>query len=249
MWNKAWVWLFFILCSLQSGQPLAAQELLVLTEDLAPLNYQKQGQLTGYGTELLQAMLAQSKISAEFKVQPWTRSYQQALTQPNSLIYSIARTREREELFEWIGPISPRRICLIKLKSRTDIHLKELSELSRYKLGLVREMASSKLLMSKNLVADSAYDFAPSGESNIRKLMAGRVDLIVGSDWVTFYEARKLTGKKHNFEVVWVLDESSPYYFALNKESDAQLIKRLRNAFEKLKAEGQVEKLRAKYAE
>lgn len=240
-------WLSVLTLSSLCSSPLFASQLTAYTENLAPLNYEHQGKLTGFSSELLQAMLAQAKLSAKFVVQPWARSYQQVLQEPDSLIYTIARTREREALFEWIGPISPRRICLLKLRSRTDIKLRDLSTLSNYKLGLVREMASSQLLIDKHLVPDTAYDFAPTSESNVKKLLAGRVDLIVGSDWVTYYEARRLSGKSKSLVLAWVLDESSPYYFALNKQSDPQTLKALRQAFEKLKADGSVERLRKKY--
>ncbi len=239
---------YFLLCMVLS--PVLSQaQLKAFTENLAPLNYHHQGKLTGFSTELLQAMLKHADLHAEFVLQPWARSYQQVLQQPDSLIFSIARTPERIPLFEWIGPISPRRICLLKLSSRRDIQLANLTELKHYRLGLVREMASSKLMIAKNLVPDTAYDFAPTSESNIRKLMAGRVDLIVGSDWVTFYEAKRISAQADSVEVAWVLDDQSPYYFALNKQTNPLLLKKLRVAFEHLKANGSVERLRKRYLE
>ena len=44
--------------------------------------------------------------------------------QGNTLICSLARTPEREGLFEWVGPISERRILLYRHRDRIDINLK-----------------------------------------------------------------------------------------------------------------------------
>jgi polar amino acid transport system substrate-binding protein len=61
----------------------------------------------------------------------------------------MTRTPERDAQFEWIGVLSNRQIYLYKLKSRTDIQIKTLSDAGAYKTGLVREMASAKEFMRK----------------------------------------------------------------------------------------------------
>ncbi|MFZ6861968.1 substrate-binding periplasmic protein [Undibacterium sp. Ji67W] len=224
-----------------------ASELTIVTEELPPLNYESQGVVTGYSTELLEAVLWEAKIKSTVNILPWARAYQMATTQPNTLIFSTARTPDREDFFEWIGPISSRQIYLFKLKSRTDIDVKTVTDSFQYKIGLIREMASGKTFLKNNNVPDSTIDYAPTAESNLKKLLVGRIDLIISLDWSAAYQMKKEKRDPSELEPVLVLDDKTSYYFALNKQSDPVLVQKIRKAFEKVKKSGLMDRLRNKY--
>lgn len=227
--------------------PLQGAGLSAVTESLPPLNYESGGVVTGYATELLQAVLQTAGLKAPVALLPWARAYQGALTQANTLIYSITRTPEREALFEWIGPISPRQIFLYKLRARKDVQIRSLADAGTYRIGLVREMASSKEFVRSSGVPAGQLDYAPTAESNTRKLLMGRVDLIVAQDWGTAFQLRALGRAPDELEAVLLLDDAHSYYFALNKQSDPALIAQLRQALEKVQQSGQMEYLKNKY--
>lgn len=71
----------------------AADNVLIVTEELPPYNFTDQGTLTGLSTEVVQAVLHQLDLNARFQVMPWARAYELAQSAPNVLIYSITRTR------------------------------------------------------------------------------------------------------------------------------------------------------------
>ena len=229
-----------------SGQAWAT-DLTVVTENLPPLNYELNGAATGYATELLEAVLQTANIKTSVSVLPWARAYQMTLTQPNTLLFSTTRTQEREDLFEWIGPISSRQIYLYKLKSRTDIQVKTIADCSRYKIGLVREMASAKEFLKNSAIREENVDYAPTAESNTKKLLLGRTDLIVSQDWGAAFEMKILNRHPNELEAVLLLDAKNSYYFAMNKQSDPALIQKIRNAFEKVQQSGLPERLKNKY--
>jgi polar amino acid transport system substrate-binding protein len=227
--------------------PLAATELTAVTESLPPLNYEENGMVTGYATELLQATVQTAKIKTRIDLLPWARAYQTVLAQPNTLIYSITRNPERESLFEWIGPISPRQIFLYKLRERKDVSVKTLADASNYQIGLVREMAASKDFVKLSGIAENKVDYAPTVESNMKKLFLRRVDLIVSQDWSAAFLAKSLNRKPEELEPVLLLNGTHSYYFAFNKQSDPALVAKLRAAFDTVQKSGQMEKLQNKY--
>jgi polar amino acid transport system substrate-binding protein len=214
---------------------------------LAPLNYEEQGVVTGYSTELLQAVLQTAGLSAPISMMPWARAYQTAQTQPNTIIYSIVRTAERESLFDWIGPISKRQIFLFKLRARKDVEVNTLADARNYRIGAVREMAATQQLIKQGFKPDENLDLAPTDESNVKKLFLNRVDLIAALDWSAYFLAKQNGHSATELEPVMLLDNSHAYYFALNKQSDATLTDKLNQAFEKVRASGQMDKLRSKY--
>ena len=224
-----------------------AAELTAVTEMLPPLNYEEQGVVTGYSTELLQAMLQAAGLSAPVSMLPWARAYHTALTQPNTLIYSIVRTDEREPLFNWIGPISRRQIFLFKLRARKDIEVSTLADARNYRIGAVREMAATQQLLRQGFQLDENLDLAPTDESNVKKLFLHRVDLIITLDWSAYFLAKQIGHSAAELEPVLLLDNSHAYYFALSKQSDATLTDRLNQAFDKVRASGQLDNLRSKY--
>lgn len=236
-----------VAAALLTSLPLAATELTAVTESLPPLNYEENGIVTGYATELLQATVQTAKIKTRIDLLPWARAYQSVLAQPNTLIYSITRNPERESLFEWIGPISPRQIFLYKLRERKDVSVKTLADATNYQIGLVREMAASKDFVKLSGIAENKVDYAPTVESNMKKLFLRRVDLIVSQDWSAAFLAKSLNRKPEELEPVLLLNATHSYYFALNKQSDPALVAKLRAAFDTVQKSGQMEKLQNKY--
>ena len=238
--------MIFCAFALAAGSAFST-ELTIVTEELPPLNYASHGVATGYSTEVLEAVLREANIKSTVNILPWARAYYLATTQPNTLIFSTTRTAERENFFEWIGPISSRQIYLYKLKSRKDIEVKTVADSVQYKIGLIREMASGNAFLKNNTVPDNVIDYAPTAESNVKKLLIGRVDLIISQDWSAAYQMKKENRDPNELEQVLLLEDKSSYYFALNKQSDPLLVQKIRKAFDKVKQSGLMDKLRNKY--
>lgn len=238
--------LLFCGCSLLPAH-VCANQLSVVTESLPPLSYEERGAVTGYSTEIIQAVLQEARLTAPIELMPWARAYQRALQQPNTLIYSITRTPERDAQFEWIGVLSNRQIYLYKLKSRTDIQIKTLTDAGNYKTGLVREMASAKEFMRKGQFPDNVVDYAPTDESNMKKFLMGRVDLAIFQNWSAAFLMKSQNRTMEELEPLLLLDGSSNYYLAMSKNSDPALVKKIRKAFEKVQQSGLFDKLRLKY--
>ncbi|MBI3286094.1 MAG: transporter substrate-binding domain-containing protein [Burkholderiales bacterium] len=235
-----------LLCTVLTARA-DAPVLEAVTQDYPPMSYIEGDRVTGFSTDILHAMAAQAGLHTHIAVLPWARAYQTALSQPDTLIYTITRIPERENLFEWIGPITPRRIFLFKLRERKDIQIKSAADVYHYKVGLVREMATSKIALQKKILDENKIDFAPTPESNLKKLFLGRVDLIVTLDWNAYYQARQLGYSADQIEPALLIDDTIDYYFALSKHSDPALLQKLRAAWEHVKASGQVETLRTRY--
>jgi len=51
---------------------------------------------------------------------------------PDTMLFSVVRTEEREPLFHWIGVVCDVRSYLYKLKSRDDITAEKLSDLKKF---------------------------------------------------------------------------------------------------------------------
>ncbi len=126
----------------------AQDEITIVTEEWAPFNYQENGKVVGFSTELLKEILARLKINAPIKLYPWARSYHLALNNKNTLLYTVARTDERQNLFKWIGPIAPRKMYLFKMKNRNDIVIKSLTDAQSLVVGSVRDDAFTQFLLN-----------------------------------------------------------------------------------------------------
>ena len=63
------------------------------------------------------------------------------------MIYTIYRSEKREDLFKWIGPITPpTRIYLVKLKSRKLPPINSVEDIKKYKVGVLLDDQSHQFL-------------------------------------------------------------------------------------------------------
>lgn len=216
-----------LLVCLQVIPALARPNWNIMTEELPPYNFFRDGQVSGICTDILLQIMKKNGVTIERKdirLLPWPRAYRMVQDVPGAVLFSTARTAEREQLFKWVGPITDLSIGLMALKERS-IQLKSLDEAGKYTIGTVRDGAPEQLLL-KGGVAESHLDRIASPEANIKKLQAGRIDLFAFSVPSTLFLMLKLGINPDKYESVYTLKQADLYY-AFHKETDDALIQAL----------------------
>lgn len=253
MWQLNWFflttrnnlirWVGLVAALVMSTHAVAAPALELVTEEFAPYSYADHGKVSGYTTELLEAALAHAKIDYSVHIYPWARAFQMARTQPNVLIYSIVRTPQRETQFQWIAPIAPRSVYLYKLKSRHDIRVRSVEDLRHYRIGANRGDVVEEQLHALGLNAD----LAALDEFNLRKLIVGRLDLMVASELTLKDLCARIQVRCDKLERTMPMPGMGDYYVAASLGTPAATVQALRAELDKLKNLGQMQRLADKY--
>ncbi len=211
-------------------------ELTFITENYAPFNYEKDGEVRGTSVDLLLKMFKQAGTDRglnDIEVMNWARGYKLAQSTPNTVLFSTTRTEIREDLFKWVGPISPTRIAIIGRKDR-DFEITSDQDLNKYRIGAVRDDIGELLLLDQGVPRESIYR-TNSSKTTAKMLMAGRIDLWAYEDRVAFHNLREQGDDPDDYEVLAVLEESY-LYFAVQKETSDELVDRLQSALDKVRA-------------
>ena len=243
----------FVLIPLLFAAPSPAQTLRVLTEQWAPYNDLVDDQATGLSVEMVEALLKEARISANIEFLPWNRAYRIALETPNVLLFTIARTVNREANFNWLFKVAPREIWLYRLAERNDIDVKILDDARQYWVGtgakndaITQELISAGFSTKLDMV-HGAY----TEPQNVQKLFFKRVDLIVGTPLGLAYSCRRAGLDFGQITPVLRIggeQSGNPgYWVALSLGSDQKLTQELRRAAKKLESQGTFSALREKH--
>ena len=240
--------LLSIVVNVQSHERNELGALTVLTEHWPPFNYEVDGKIIGFGTEVVEATLNNAGIDYQIRSGIWKGVYEWALKEDNVLIYTISRTALREDLFEWIGPFADRQQNFIKLKTRDDIEIESLEDAKRYRLGLQEEDAIAQDLFSWGFDRNSKNVVLVNKRVLLfRMLFAGRIDLMTGHDITVKYQLELEGLSYEDIELVYPIDVDGAYYMALKKGSDPSLVSKLRSSFDAIKESGELAKIKEKY--
>ena len=224
--------------------PIYAQEITIWAEKFEPYGYEENGKIAGFASDIVRFIVEDSQIKVKkWTMAPWARALLETQNTPNSVLYTVVRRPERENMFHWIGPISNRNQYLYKLRSRDDIVVNSMEDAKKYKLGAVYGTAVTELLLSKGL---KPYE-VPNHDQTLKMLLVGRLDLIVHLDYSLAYMAKKLGEDFSKFEPVLLVDGSRKYYIVLNKDSSPSIVEKFQNSFDKLVFSGGLRKMQEKY--
>ncbi len=220
-----------------------------LTENLAPLNYLGEAGPAGFSVELLRGMAREAQLRLEIEVQPWVRAVRAAAEMRDSVLFSLARLPERESQYQWVGPISERRILIYRLSKRSELNFTGLNQLQGSRLGVVRESAAGKQLLALGLKPDEEMEWAQDDASNLRKLLASRMEYLVMLDWAAAWQLRQHKLPYSALTPVFELDTRLAYWYGLHPNADPLIRQRLQAALDTLKRDGRYAKLRRQYFE
>lgn len=222
----------------------------IFTENYPPFNMEVNGELRGMSVDIIDMMLKQmgSKLTKnDIKLRPWATGYKILLKKKNTMLFSTTRTANREKLFKWVGPIVTTQVGLIAPKKK-HIKITDIKQLNNYKIGAVINDIGEQLLLV-NGVKKSNID-SISGKNpfviNFNKMGKGRIDMFAYNTTVAMYGAKSFQIDQKDFEVVYILKKADLYY-AFNKATDDEIIKKYQKALDTIKANGIYDKIVSKY--
>lgn len=222
-----------------SDDDLKAPNINIVTAEYPPFNFTKDNEVTGVSTEIVREILKEMNLEndIQIKIFPWVRAYQKALNKKNTFIFSLGRTKVRENLFKWVGEIVTFESCIWKAKSNKEVLITQLSDLKQYSIGTQRNEYIEQYL--KKCGFESNIEDTTHPISSIRKLLAGRIDVFAYEKHVTIYVAKMNGINPDDLEAAYKLTALDiPAYLACCKETPDSIVERFRVALERIKKDG-----------
>lgn len=206
----------------------------IYTEQYSPLSFRNNnGEITGFGADIVREIMKRNNIYSDIKLSSWSNGYSLALINPNFCLFTMDKTDQRTNLFQWVGPIGTNTTWIYTKKSSgiTITTLAQAKALSS--IGTVNSWFSDQYLRGQgftNLVSNN------DPEVMVEKLMNGEVQAFVCSG-VTFPSILKGLGYNiadvnQSFSLM-----SSDYYIAFSKNTSASMVSKWQTALDAMKSD------------
>lgn len=205
----------------------------VVTEHWPPYIYQGDHGVQGKVTSEVREILSIAELSGDISIYPWARSYHLARSSANTLIYSIFKTPEREPLFHWFCPIfDSTPIKAYKLASNPE-DISTLSALRSRTIGIMRSDNSHKFFLKNGFKEGVQLDISANEETNIKKLINGKVDVVIQSEESLLYRLSQQSDSPLDIAEGFVLHDNhqAQHCLAMSKQSDPELVNQIDTAF------------------
>ena len=218
----------YILTFFFSWPALCKPTLTVVTELSPPNQILINNQVAGKSTELVRAIFAKANLNANIELYPWARAYNMALKKPNTFIYSIAKTPEREHHFHWIGEVASYEMGFVKLSSRNDINITSNEQAKQYKIAVQRHDLAAQRLTERGYTVVYTSDINKS----YQLLVSGKVDLIIDDKNYIAAMAEQLALHEARFSFTHAIDFlTMKGYLAANINTEQRYIDTLKTAY------------------
>ena len=225
---------------------LKAEPYLLVTEEWAPYNYQENNKLTGMATDIVQRIMALTGDKFEVLFLPSMRSGLTLKTRPKTILYSMFRSAEREQMYKWVGPIVEESIHPYQLASAQPLvntmeQLLRAPQLTTRHAGLIPDTLQARGFANLDKTATESLQL-------YRMLLAGRTALIVGdTDAGVAYYSRQLNIAPGTLRQVPVELYRSSLYIAFSRDSEDKVVAAWADALEQLRQSGELAQIQARY--
>ena len=217
------------------GGLLHAQSLTIYTEISPPDQFLGPGgQLTGCSCDVVREIQKRIGNTDPIEVVPWVRGYKEIQERPNVVLFSMARSEERDPLFEWVGPI---RETAFSFFARADsrIVIKNIEEARNLSMiGVYREDARDQYLSKKGF---TNLDRSIDNPTAMKKLMAGRIDCLVATTDSIGDIAEAAGFKRKDVREVFTFLKLQ-LYIAFSKSTPAPTLKTWARTLQAMKKDG-----------
>jgi polar amino acid transport system substrate-binding protein len=237
-------------CALLSAGPAPAAEtaaventsgairLTMLTEEYPPFGFQREGEALGSSVDQVRRIMADIHAEYTIDVVPWARAIGTAETDPATCAFTTTLLPDRMDRFKWVEPLN---LDVLMLVGRADGTAKPKTLAEAKAMTVAVHKADSGEVFAK-AEGFPRLDSAPSLELSLKKLQAGRVDLII----LTRKAFEELQANGQPLEAV--LDvETTRSGIACNKAVPDSTIAAMQASLDRLIADGTQARLESHY--
>ena len=247
----------FLNCSNQHDNPQQNQQnaeenfkgkqdngLLILTEEDPPYSFTgDDGEPAGFAVEVTSEIMKRIGSTDKINVVPWARAYKLIQEKKDVVVFSMSRTAEREDLFQWVGPIVENDwVFIVKKDSKLKINnLEEAKKVNA--IGSVREYAWTKYLEGKGFTNIEAID---DRKQNVLKLNADLIDKFLNFDSSYRKEIEENGLNPDDYKILYRF-YSVQMYIAHSKNTDPAIVNKWQKAFEQMIADGSFKRIHKRW--
>ncbi len=221
-----------------------AHALTFITEENPPLNYTEGGRVTGYATEVVTEMGKRARIPLKFVVMPWEKAYVAAQSGRDNCLYATARLENRENLFQWVGPIALNRWAVY---GRTEFaaDIRSVEDLKPHRIGAVTFDAKADYLKAQSVVNLLLVD---EDRANPPRLFLPKTDADYIDLWVTsFAGAQRTAGARFKeLKLVYTIRDV-PSWLACSPQVPRDVVGKLGGALQSMRKDGTLQKIADRY--
>jgi polar amino acid transport system substrate-binding protein len=198
------------------SKPVGETGIRVISEEYPPFNYTDgTGNFTGTATALVKAIMKKLDVNIPIEVMAWDKAYELVQKEPDVALYSMARLPQREHLFMWVGPVGSYENWLYARKgSGVKVNSLEEARCVR-KIAAVKDEAGQIRLAEQGFIN---FEYTPTTVDGLKKLVAGEVDLWLGSNADLELVAKKAGVSADDLEPV-VFVHKLDLFIAFNKNT------------------------------
>ncbi|MCA1404767.1 transporter substrate-binding domain-containing protein [Ensifer sp. IC3342] len=215
-----------------------AETIHFVTEEYPPYNFSTASGANGASVEQVALIMKAVDLAYEIKVLPWARAFALAESQPYHCVFTTVHDAERDRNFKWIEPLLVDHLTLVRRKGAA-IAPQTIDEAKQFVVGTQQEDFSAAYLKAHGF---EKIDYAASLDSTVKKLSAGRIDLLMTSEKT--FETMRADGKP--VEAALVL-EGKQYGIACHRDMPDETVARMQAELDRLIANGTQDRIFERY--
>ncbi len=225
-------------------------KLYIYTENYPPYNAAVTGKsfahtrenITGICSDMVKDIMSRVGYEYVLKMRDWSLAYDRVKGRKNHALFCTARTQEREDQFQWVGPLASIKWTLFAAPD-SDITLNSLEDARQYSIAGYKGDVMSDYLINEGFDVITSV----SGVQNPLRLKLGQADL-----WVTDGAVGPLVAEQEHgitgLKPVLVFRET-PMYLAVSNQTDKVIVEDLQNALDEAEDAGDLAAILAKYSQ
>lgn len=220
-----------------------AADLQLLTDNHPPLHFMQGNQLAGFGVDVVQALATQTGDRIHLQQVPLLRALRMASDTPDTGVFTVLRTDERDDRYQWVGPLIEVETALYARDNlQPPVHsLREADHLGR--ITVPRKWLVYSYLQGQDL--NNLYG-VETPEQMMRLFSLGRTDFVVSDTWSKAALAREQGMEPGRLQYQIPLMKQNTY-IAFSPQTDPKQVARWQKALDTLRTDGRLEQLRQRW--
>lgn len=204
-----------------------------------PFSFREKGAIQGLSIDLLEASLVNIRprfAQEEIELESVNKMYDEAFKHPKSFLVTMVKLKEREQQFQWLGPIATVRLGLIS-KRATPIPKghNSVEVLKPLRIATVKETSSEKLLFKEIGTNHGLNITRVSTPIQAYKMLEyGRIDALVYTDVPFVYHLITEGQDISQYKMAHVI-LNTDYYICVGKEIPKEQFNIMQAQFNRLK--------------